>query len=82
MTSVCHVRLQLLISSRTFAEPIKTEDNKLFTPVEIRDAIKRMHKNKAPGKDSITSIRVLFKYVEITGGQFGYLLVQYFHISW
>jgi len=36
-------------------EPIKTEDDKLFTPVEIRDAIKGMNKNKVPGEGGITS---------------------------
>ena len=36
-------------------EPIKTEDDKLFTLVEIRDAIKGMNKNKALGEDGIMS---------------------------
>ena len=35
--------------------PITTEDDKPFTPAEIRDAMKGMNKNKAPGKDGITS---------------------------
>jgi hypothetical protein len=35
-------------------EPIKT-DYKLFTPVEIRDAIKGMNKNKSLGEDGVTS---------------------------
>jgi hypothetical protein len=35
--------------------PITTEDDKLFTPTEIRDAINGMNKNKAPGEDGITS---------------------------
>jgi len=35
--------------------PIATEDDKLFTPAEIRDSINRMNKNKAPGEDGITS---------------------------
>jgi hypothetical protein len=35
--------------------PITTEDNKPFTPAEIRDAIKGMNKNKATGEDGITS---------------------------
>jgi len=34
---------------------ITTEDDKLFTPTEIRDAINGMNKNKAPGEDGITS---------------------------
>jgi hypothetical protein len=32
-----------------------TIDDKPFTPAEIRDAIKGMNKNKAPGEDGITS---------------------------
>ena len=36
-------------------EPITTEDDKLFTSVEIRDDIKGMNKNKAPGEGGITS---------------------------
>jgi len=36
-------------------EPIKTEDDKLFTMVETRDVINGMNKNKAPGKDGIMS---------------------------
>jgi hypothetical protein len=35
--------------------PITTEDDKLFTPAEIRVSINGMNKNKAPGKDGITS---------------------------
>ena len=34
---------------------ITTEDDKLFTTAEIRDAIYGMNKNKAPGEDGITS---------------------------
>ena len=43
-----------LIRAQTIT-PITTEDDKLFTPVEIRDAINGMNKNKAPGEDGITS---------------------------
>jgi hypothetical protein len=43
-------------------EPIKTEDNKPFTPVEIRDAKKGMNKNKAPGKDGIKSDILLYTF--------------------
>jgi hypothetical protein len=49
-TDMCHKLIRAQIK-----EPIKTEDDKLFTPVEIRDAIKGMNKNKAPGEDGITS---------------------------
>jgi len=35
--------------------PMNTEDDKLFTPAEIRDSINGMNKNKAPGEDGITS---------------------------
>jgi hypothetical protein len=34
---------------------ITTEDDKLFTPAEIRNSINGMNKNKAPGEDGITS---------------------------
>jgi hypothetical protein len=40
-------------------EPIKTENDKPFTPVEIRGAIKGMNKNKAPGEYGITSDIIL-----------------------
>jgi hypothetical protein len=46
----CHKLIRAQIK-----EPIKTEDNKLLTPVKIREAIKGMDKNKAAGEDSITS---------------------------
>jgi len=35
--------------------PVTTEDDKLFTTAEIRDAIYAMNRNKAPGEDGITS---------------------------
>ena len=35
--------------------PVRTEDDKPFTTVEIRDAIYTMNRNKAPGEDGITS---------------------------
>jgi hypothetical protein len=36
-------------------DPIRTEDDKLFTPAEVSDAIKGMNKNQAPGEDGVTS---------------------------
>jgi hypothetical protein len=36
-------------------EPIRTEDDKLFTPAEVIEAIKGMNKNKAQGEDGVTS---------------------------
>jgi hypothetical protein len=38
-----------------FKTPMTTEDDKLFTPAEIRDSINGMNKNKGPGEDRITS---------------------------
>jgi hypothetical protein len=43
-----------LIRAQT-KEPIRTEDDKLFTPAEVSDAIQGMNKNKAPGEDGIMS---------------------------
>jgi len=34
--------------------PVTTEDDKLFTTAEVRDAIYAMNRNKAPGEDGIT----------------------------
>jgi hypothetical protein len=45
-------------------EPIKTEDDKPFTPVEVRDAIKGMNKNNAPGEEGITS-DILLRYFNL-----------------
>jgi hypothetical protein len=35
--------------------PVTTEDDKLFTTAEVRNAIHAMNRNKAPGEDGITS---------------------------
>jgi hypothetical protein len=50
MDNKCHNLIRAQIK-----EPIKTEDDKLFTTIEIRDALKGMNKNKAPGEDGIMS---------------------------
>ena len=38
-----------------YETPMTTEDDKLFTTAEIRDAIHALNRNKAPGEDGITS---------------------------
>jgi hypothetical protein len=35
--------------------PVTTEDDKLFTTAEVRNAMHAMNRNKAPGEDGITS---------------------------
>jgi hypothetical protein len=43
-----------LIRAQT-TEPIRTEDDTLFTPAKVSEAVKGMNKNKAPGEDNVTS---------------------------
>jgi hypothetical protein len=51
-----HKRIQ-----REIREPNQTEDDREFTPAEIKNAIEEIKKKKAPGEDGIT--REIYKRV-------------------